>query len=671
VYENESSKMEEYKQKIKEKRNGVQQLQIKLRNGVQCNETIKHKKEILDRLQVQKSEQEEKHNELEKQLDPEHVEELRQTYENYQLIMNYLQTEELYQTEKERYKETLQTEIQVTQKQIDKYKQMISECVILTDEKRKEYQKMIEQHQLWSSFLRELKQTLQITDPDELLNMEKEVNELIEKEEQTISENEPQIQSLQIDIDKEEGLYRQVQKSIQEGSVQRHNCPKCKTGLMIHKNTIQEYTINLEELRKEEQILKTSVQQKREKLNQLKKQLQMSQKQIQSLKIRLTHIQTFIKRRVDGIKIDYIETIEEEIQKDVQHKSKKDVYEKEIEKLNKLMIVLRGAGSLSALIKDLPVQIMKQREQLIQLQTKYKKMEEKIEGDIEEEYDYYEERSKMIQDELAVSSSITKQVKESQNRLESINKEVMGCEKGLSQMEEVNLEWIQNDIQTSEDMIVKYETNIEKLTKRSTHIQQYLKQLDEYRQYQLFLDRSLSLKTEEEVCVRALSVAEEFSKSINEAEAHYLQQTIQYINHDLEEFISSFFGDTINVTLHTFRETQDGEKKAEIDVRIIKDGEVVPIDGLSGGEYDRVSLAFFLAFNRASKCDFILLDECLASLHPELVEEIVDTIKEKMSDKLVMFTLHQANTGIFDEVIDICKYRCFTTRSGDLWSTSK
>ena len=96
-----------------------------------------------------------------------------------------------------------------------------------------------------------------------------------------------------------------------------------------------------------------------------------------------------------------------------------------------------------------------------------------------------------------------------------------------------------------------------------------------------------------------------------------------------------------------------------IDIQIVKDGETVPLDGLSGGEYDRVSLAFFLAFNKVSKCNIILLDECLASLHPELVEEIVEMIKERMSNKLVMFTLHQANTGIFDDVIDICKYRCF------------
>jgi ABC-type transport system involved in cytochrome bd biosynthesis fused ATPase/permease subunit len=51
----------------------------------------------------------------------------------------------------------------------------------------------------------------------------------------------------------------------------------------------------------------------------------------------------------------------------------------------------------------------------------------------------------------------------------------------------------------------------------------------------------------------------------------------------------------------------------------------------------------------------MMLDECLASLHSELVEEIIEKIKEKMGHKLVLFTLHQANTGIFDHIIDVEK----------------
>ena len=56
--------------------------------------------------------------------------------------------------------------------------------------------------------------------------------------------------------------------------------------------------------------------------------------------------------------------------------------------------------------------------------------------------------------------------------------------------------------------------------------------------------------------------------------------------------------------------------------------------------------------------DIIMLDEFLASFHSELVEDIVEMIKTKLSNKLVLFTLHQANVGMFDNVINIEEYRC-------------
>jgi hypothetical protein len=36
-----------------------------------------------------------------------------------------------------------------------------------------------------------------------------------------------------------------------------------------------------------------------------------------------------------------------------------------------------------------------------------------------------------------------------------------------------------------------------------------------------------------------------------------------------------------------------------------------------------------------------------------MVEKIVETIKERNNDKIIIFTLHQANTGSFDNIIDI------------------
>jgi len=186
----------------------------------------------------------------------------------------------------------------------------------------------------------------------------------------------------------------------------------------------------------------------------------------------------------------------------------------------------------------------------------------------------------------------------------------------------------------------------------------YKEDLEKYKTQVDVSNRLEEVKLEEEKLVRALGVSELMFKKINDAEGYSLQNTIDTINTDLEEFISHFFGDTFSVRLDSFKESKDGDKKSSIEVIIMQDGEQIPIDTLSGGEFDRLALALFLAFNKTSKSNIILLDECLASLHSELVEDIVELIKTKLSDKLVLFTLHQANTGIFDTIIDIEKYRC-------------
>jgi ABC-type Mn2+/Zn2+ transport system ATPase subunit len=77
---------------------------------------------------------------------------------------------------------------------------------------------------------------------------------------------------------------------------------------------------------------------------------------------------------------------------------------------------------------------------------------------------------------------------------------------------------------------------------------------------------------------------------------------------------------------------------------------------LSGGEYDRVAFALFLAFyTTTSSGSLLMLDECFSSLHSELVEDIVERLKEKVNNGLILMTLHQANTGFFDVVMNVEK----------------
>ena len=220
-----------------------------------------------------------------------------------------------------------------------------------------------------------------------------------------------------------------------------------------------------------------------------------------------------------------------------------------------------------------------------------------------------------------------------------------------SKEEETKLETIKTEIAECKESLQKKEEQYEKMELRIKKIEEYETKLSEYNIKLEKYNRHKKCKEEETLITRGLSKAELMLKKINDAESLSLQNTIDGINNDMEEFITSFFGENCNANIITTKETKDKEKKTCVEVDFTRDGESVSIDSLSGGEYDRLALALFLSFK--SRSGVILLDECLASLNSELVEDIVEKIREKMNDKLVIFTLHQANTGLFDHIIDL------------------
>ena len=214
-----------------------------------------------------------------------------------------------------------------------------------------------------------------------------------------------------------------------------------------------------------------------------------------------------------------------------------------------------------------------------------------------------------------------------------------------------------NIVNNKESEINKKVEIEDKLKKRETILFKYKEDLSLYKKQLEATIQFDNLKQEENILIRSISTAETLFNKINDAEAISLENTIEIINTDLEEFVNHFFGESFSAKLQSFKESKDGDKKPSIEILIVQDGETIPLDSLSGGEYDRLALALFLCFNKISKSNIILLDECLASLHSELVEDIVELIKNKLADKLVLFTLHQANTGIFDTIVDIGKLK--------------
>ena len=209
-------------------------------------------------------------------------------------------------------------------------------------------------------------------------------------------------------------------------------------------------------------------------------------------------------------------------------------------------------------------------------------------------------------------------------------------------------------IHKNEDKIIKYKEEYSKLQIIQTEYLKYENDCKQYEEYINFMKEFNKSKEKEKNIYVISTNLEKFYTKVIQAESEHLEQTIHSINEELDFFMERFFDNKYLMRLTSTKTLTDGEKRYHIDVLLYDNqGNELHIDNLSGGEFDRCSLALFLVFNKLSHGNIILLDECLSSLHSDSVIEIIDTIKEYFMDKLVLITLHQANIGMFDYVYNL------------------
>lgn len=142
---------------------------------------------------------------------------------------------------------------------------------------------------------------------------------------------------------------------------------------------------------------------------------------------------------------------------------------------------------------------------------------------------------------------------------------------------------------------------------------------------------------------------------IKQAEQQSLSEFIDALNRHAAIYIEDFFpDDDITVELKT---VQEGKSTGKEKITLHFDVQYREMNGdlsfLSGGEKDRVNLAFTLAFSELVENRILLLDECISSLDAETSNVVLGQLKEKYKGKLVIVVSHQANLGFFDDIINL------------------
>jgi DNA repair exonuclease SbcCD ATPase subunit len=140
-----------------------------------------------------------------------------------------------------------------------------------------------------------------------------------------------------------------------------------------------------------------------------------------------------------------------------------------------------------------------------------------------------------------------------------------------------------------------------------------------------------------------------------EAEMLALENTITNINIHAKHYLDMMFEDNpIIVQLENCKKDSKNNIKLKMNLSILYKGSVYDsIDQLSGGESDRISLAFILAINEMMNSPILMLDECLASLDGETNTDIFELLRDIANNKLILVVSHEATRGIFDNIITI------------------
>ena len=173
-------------------------------------------------------------------------------------------------------------------------------------------------------------------------------------------------------------------------------------------------------------------------------------------------------------------------------------------------------------------------------------------------------------------------------------------------------------------------------------------------EYLSLKDRYTKTERKEKEYRDKLTASNTLKEKISEAESIAISQSIESINSHAQIYLDSFFiDDPIIVEITPFREDKKGNKKPQIAFSIEYKGIEADISMLSGGEYQRVVLAFNLALAEMFNIPLVLLDECTSNLDQELTTAVVDGINSNYKGSFVILIAHQVVAGIFNNEIKL------------------
>lgn len=414
------------------------------------------------------------------------------------------------------------------------------------------------------------------------------------------------------------------------------SCPECKSHLILDSQILIKY---------DEDKLKSEVTSEEKNMVTLEKTIQKLNKKYESSQSEVSEIKddlNFLEKCLNQSQTivdedDDLDDLKNKINEAQQQQGRK-----------KLLLT-----SLKAVEEEKFPQSVQQIEKQIKI-LKNELQDFQLKDNLENEIN---QKNKKCNERLVQLKMDKTQIDQAKQNLKVINKEIINLEYELEEFSDSKN--CQAEIEEINEQIKIREEKFSKFLEREKQIMEFNANFSEWTRNSKIWKKCMEARESEKLWTRAFGAAEQLSLDIQKAEHEALESILSSLNKEIEEFMSEFFEDGLSMIITPDKTLASGDKKANIGIKIKRNGEDIPMDTLSGGEYDRCALSFFLAINTVlSNNNLILLDESLTSLHSNAVEEIVDIIRNKMKNKTVFVTLHQVVSGMFDHEIDVSKLVC-------------
>ena len=468
------------------------------------------------------------------------------------------------------------------------------------------------------------------------------------------------IEQLKEKIEKSKNELKEIQNERQNliKSKDIHKCPHCEKNIIITENGLEKS----EHLHIKDIDLKIKENLKVEKmLTEMIKKLdaELSQKSTLHSKV----------QRID----EDIKEIEEEYEglSDVQIEDMDNLLEETTNEIKSDEIYLKNNESSEEQIKEIEKRIKNNifTDSIKSLETKLSKLKIEFEKltknlDIIDTKNYGD---KSIQDEIDIQNNLQNEINNTETQIKNYqilkNNTLKELEKEKYLFQnKYNLKEIPILIEI-EEKLNKFIVEIDEIEEKYTKTIQNIEQIEKYNNYIMSKDNYDSLlnklkdeEVKEKEYKNLLSGASMLKDKISEAQSIAIINFIQSLNMHVNLHLETFFkDDPMNIEIESFKEAKNnkGPSKPQINLKIdYKAMECEPAS-LSGGERDRLDLAFTLALSEIFGSRILLLDECISSLDYETSSYVLEGIKDNYKGKNIIVVSHQANEGFFDEVLNI------------------